>query len=46
MKNFIFKKYVKINISNAEQYFYFHVLFVYLLIYLFITSDDTDCDVN
>lgn len=27
---FIFKKYVKINTSNAEPCFYFHVLFIYL----------------
>jgi len=35
-------KYFKINISNSEQYFYFHVLFVYS----FITSHNTDRDVN
>jgi hypothetical protein len=39
---FVLKKYVKFNIGIAEQYFYFHVLFIYL----FITSDNADCDVN
>jgi hypothetical protein len=35
---FIFHKYIKIKISNIEQYFYFHVtcLFIYLFIYNFL----------